>query len=105
MTLDGAVVAWTDGKELSAKLCLNTLSPHYQAFSSSAFRLLFKNDVIDPVEEENESDHTFIADCEIDRSQPNELLVYLMRKYGTKELMNMNMGYSSVDVVMRKDDD
>ena len=95
--LDGAVAARTDGKELSATLCLNPLSPRYLGFKASPFMKAFASAVCDPVEDER-AGLAFIVDGAIDRNNENSVLEFLQRKYSTKPLMNMDTGYSSVSV-------
>lgn len=99
--LDGAGAAYSDGKELSATLCLNPLSPRYVEFRASPFVKAFGTAVRDPVTDEKEG-RAFIVDRDIDRNNQNSILEFLQQKYSTKPLMNMDMGYSSVSVQASK---
>jgi hypothetical protein len=101
--LDGAVAAYSDGKELSGTLCLNPLSPRYMAFKASPLVKVFGNAVRDPMTDEKEG-RAFIIDRDIDRNNQNSVLEFLQHKYSTKPLMNMDMGYSSVSVQVSKQD-
>lgn len=99
--LDGAVAAYSDGKELSATLCLNPLSLRYMEFKASPFVKAFGTAICDPVTDEKEG-RAFIVDRDIDRNNQNSILEFLQQKYSTKPLMNMDMGYSSVSVQVPK---
>ena len=99
--LDGVVTAYSDGKELSATLCLNPLSPRYVGFKTSPFVKAFGTAVRDPLSDEKEG-RAFIVDRVIDRNNQNSILEFLQQKYSTKPLMNMDMGYSSVSVQVSK---
>jgi hypothetical protein len=101
--LDGAVAAYSDGKELSATLCLNPLSPRYVEFKASPFVKAFGTAVRDPVTDEKEG-RAFIVDRDIDRKNQNSVLEFLQQKYSTKPLMSMDMGYSSISVQVSKQD-
>ena len=90
--LDGAIVAHTDGRKISAKLCLNTLSPRYAALRTSGVIRPFGTAVEDPCE--LEADRTaFILDCDLDRRDEAALLRYLQAKYKTGPLMKIDLGY------------
>jgi hypothetical protein len=47
--IDGAVAAYTDGNSISAKLCLNSLSPRYEALRNSPVVRPFGKAVEDPL--------------------------------------------------------
>jgi hypothetical protein len=93
--LDGAVAAYADGKEFSATLCLNPLSPRYVGFKASPFVKAFGSAVHDPVENERDK-LAFIVDRDIDRKHEDRFLAFLQQKYSTRPLMNMDMGYSFI---------
>jgi hypothetical protein len=90
--IDGAVVAHTDGQTFyTAKLCLNALSPRYEALRSSPILHPFGTAVEDP--SDLEADGTaFVLDCALDRKNESALLSYLQKKYGTASLMTIDIG-------------
>lgn len=91
--IDGAVAAYTDGKTISTKLCLNSLSPRYQTLRDSPVVRQFGDAVDDPLQ--CEADGAFIADTDLDRKQEGPLLAYLQAKYKTGPLMKFDLGYTS----------
>lgn len=95
--LDGAVAAYVSGTSITAKLCLNPLSPNYAALKSSAVVGAFKNAVEDPVAREDKKE-SFILDADIDRNDEFALLAYLQEKYATAPLMKFDMGYLSAAI-------
>ncbi|MBS0588533.1 MAG: hypothetical protein JSS37_11420 [Proteobacteria bacterium] len=95
--IDGAIVAYTDGKRLSAKLCLNSLSPRYEALKRSAVVKPFGTAVEDPSAQEADGT-AFILDGDLDRKNEAALLAYLQNKYKTAPLMNIDLActYASI---------
>lgn len=100
--VDGAVAAHTDGKAISAKLCLNALSPRYEALKRSAVLGAFGAAVEDPLELEAEGT-AYILDCDLNRKDEGSLLSYLQAKYKTAPLMRFDLGYTSASVLIARD--
>jgi len=100
--IDGAVVAHTDGRSITARLCLNSLSPRYEALRSSAVVKPFGTAVEDPPALEAEGT-AFIADGAVDRKNESRLLVYLQNKYGTAPLMKFDLGYIKSCILVPKE--
>jgi hypothetical protein len=100
--IDGAVVAHTDGKSISARLCLNSLSPRFQALRKSAVLRLFGNAVEDPDALEAEGT-AYILDAALDRKDEGQLLAYLQQKYATGPLMTFDLGYTSASILVPKE--
>jgi hypothetical protein len=96
--IDAAVVAQTDGRDLTFFLYLNSLSDRYPVLVESRVRAAFKG-VIDPIEDEREA-NAFIVDGDVDRARQNDVLDYVRQKYGTDYLMEIDMGMSSVSTVV-----
>lgn len=86
-SLDGAIIATTRG----AELLLNPLSGRCAALAQSEVAQMFQPHVVDPLELERLG-HAYVADCEIDRNNENEVLGYVSGKYGRPMLMAMNLG-------------
>ena len=101
--IDGAVVAHTDGKSITARLCLNSLSPRFQALRTSPVLGPFGTAVEDPEALELEGT-AFVLDAVLDRTQEGPLLSYLQQKYGTGPLMKFDMGYTSASILAPKDE-
>lgn len=99
--LDGAIVAHTDGRKISAKLCLNALSPRYEALKTSAVVRPFGTAVEDPNKLESEGT-AFILDRNLDRKDEAKLLSYLQAKYKTGPLMQFDLGYLHASVLTSK---
>jgi hypothetical protein len=102
-TIDGAIVAHVVGESLSAKLCVNPLSPRASNVRSSAFLRRFGKAVEDPDAREHEGE-AFIVTGDLDRKNENALLAELQRKYSTKPLMTFDLGYHSAAVAIRADE-
>jgi hypothetical protein len=101
--IDGAVAAYTDGKSITAKLCLNALSPRYQALRQSEVVHRFGTEVEDPMELEA-SGAAFILDCDLNRKEEGPLLAHLQAKYKTAPLMSFDLGYTHVSLLVPKDE-
>jgi hypothetical protein len=101
--IDGAVAAHTDGTSISAKLCLNPLSPRYAQLKASEVLKPFNGAVEDPIEME-ESESAFILDAAIDRKNETELLKFLQNKYQTGPLMKFDLGYTSASILVPRDE-
>ena len=97
--LDGAVAAYTDGKSISAKLCLNNLSPRYQVLRGSSVVQAFGTAVEDPCELEADGS-AFILDDDLDRKDEGPLLAFLQDKYKTRPLMKFDLGYTSAALLI-----
>lgn len=97
--IDGAVAAYTDGKSITARLCLNALSPRYAALKQSTVLRPFGTAVEDPVELEA-SGTAFILDSDLSRKDEGPLLVYLQAKYKTAPLMKFDLGYTNASILI-----
>lgn len=102
LVIDGAVAAYTDGTSISAKLCLNPLSPRYSNLKASEVLAPFNGAVEDPIEMEK-SESAFILDAAIDRKNEAELLKFLQDKYQTGPLMKFDLGYTSASILVPRD--
>ena len=101
--IDGAVVAHTDGRSISAKLCLNSLSPRFQVLRNSPVLTPFGTAVEDPESLEAEGT-AFVLDAALDRKHEGPLLEYLQQKYGTEPLMKFDLGYTSAAILVPKNE-
>lgn len=99
--IDGAVVAHTDGRSISAKLCMNSLSPRFQSLRTSPVLQPFRAAVEDPELLEAEGT-AFVLDAAIDRRQEVQLLDYLQQKYRTGPLMKFDLGYTTASILVPK---
>jgi hypothetical protein len=97
--IDGAIVAHTDGNSISARLCLNSLSPRFEALRRSTVLAPFGTAVEDPMALEAEGT-AFILDCALDRKNEAPLLAYLQEKYSTAPLMKFDLGYTNASVLL-----
>jgi hypothetical protein len=95
--VDGAVVAHTDGKAISARLCLNSLSPRFEALRLSVILKPFGTAVEDPAALEANGT-AFVLDSALDRRQEGPLLAYLQKKYSTGPLMKFDLGYTNAAI-------
>jgi hypothetical protein len=101
--VDGAVVVHTDGKSISAKLCLNSLSPRFSALRSSPVLHPFGTAIEDPTELEA-AGTAFVLDAALDRREEGPLLEYLQTKYTTGPLMKFDLGHISASILVPKGD-
>jgi len=85
--LDGAIVGTLDKGEL----CINSYSPRADAFKNSSLAGIFGTAVRDPRQREAEG-RGYIADCDVDRRDEQEILRYVQTKYGRPALMTMDFG-------------
>jgi hypothetical protein len=99
-TVDGALVAHVVGETLSAKLCLNPLSPMASKLRTSALLDRFGTAVEDPETREREGE-AFIVSGDLDRTNEGAVLAEIQRKYRTQPLMNFDLGYHSAAVAAR----
>jgi hypothetical protein len=97
--MDGAVAAHTDGTSISARLCLNPLSPRYEQLKCSEVLKPFQEAIEDPIEME-QSGSAFIIDAAIDRNNEAQLLLFLQEKYKTGSLMKFDLGYTHASIVL-----
>lgn len=101
--VDGAIVAYTHGNSISAKLCLNPLSLRFSELRKSPIIEPFGTAIEDPIE--LESDGTaFILDTDLNRKNEGPLLAYLQEKYSTRPLMKIDLGYTGASILVQKDD-
>lgn len=85
--LDGAILTFKD----KAQLCINSLSPRVEQFRKSELVVSMSNGICDPRQLEESNDDVMIADCDIDRRRPDEVVSYLKEKYGLDHLRNITM--------------
>lgn len=97
--IDGAIVAHVSGSSISAKLCLNPLSPQFSALKNSSVVMPFGTAVEDPLAQGQEKE-VFVVDSDIDRNDESALLTFLQAKYGTLPLMKFDLGYLSASVLV-----
>lgn len=102
-TVDGAIVAHVVGEALSAKLCVNPLSPRASKLRTAAFLSRFGGAVEDPKSREREGE-AFIVSGDLDRTNEGLLLAEIQRKYKTQPLMTFDLGYHSAAVAVRSDE-
>lgn len=98
--LDGAVLAAGD----QVLLCINHFSQRADLLRTSPLAVAFRPFVCDPVRLEEEGE-VFIADCDIDRRRPEEVIQYVRRKYGCEKLMNMDMGLLEASMLVTFNDE
>ncbi|WKN20579.1 hypothetical protein [Azotobacter vinelandii] len=101
--IDGAIVAYTNEQSITAKLCLNSLSPRYDALRRSAVLGPFGTAVEDPLALEARGT-AFILDCALDRKNEAALLAYLQQKYKTAPLMKFDLGYTHTSILVPKNE-
>ncbi len=76
-TLDGTVVSVRRNlSSVDIQLCINTYSPNKESFRKSKLVEVFKDGVLDPEVLES-AGKAYIADCDIDRKNTQEVLNYL----------------------------
>jgi hypothetical protein len=85
--LDGAIVGTMERGEL----CINSYSPRAASLKISSLAQAFGTAVTDPRKREAEN-RAYIADCDIDRRNEQQLLEYLQTKYQRPALMTMDLG-------------
>jgi hypothetical protein len=100
--IDGAVAAYTDGPTISAKVCLNPLSPRFEALRRSPVLKPFGTAIEDPLKLEAEGG-AFVLDAELDRRVEGPLLDYLQKKYSTGPLMAIDLGYTRASVSIARE--
>jgi len=93
--LDGAVAAYLSGGKLSARLCLNPLSPRFPRLLRTRFRRLFGTAVENPLKEER-ARRAYIVSSTTDRNNETQLLQELSAKYGTGPLMKFDLGFNTI---------
>jgi hypothetical protein len=97
--LDGAVVAYLRGDHVTVKLCLNPYSAGWQKLRDSPFAANFKLGLIDPLAEES-AGTAYIADTDLDRSDPHAIVRFLQQKYALEQPHNMDMNLASALVAV-----
>ena len=85
--LVGSVVSTLD----HAELCINSYSPRAASLRTSSLAQFFGTAVTDPAKREAEG-RAYVADCEIDRRNKEEVLRYVEKKYQRPALMTMDLG-------------
>lgn len=98
--IDGAIVAHASEACTTLKLCLNPLSPRYEALRDSTVVEPFSTAVEDPIALERRGE-VFIVDSNIDRNDENGLHTFLQLKYNTLPLMKVDMGFTSASVLLK----
>ncbi len=100
--IDGAIVAYVDSEtSVSARLCLNSLSPRYKLLRNSSVILPFGTAIEDPVVIEQEK-QAFILDGDIDRNDERALLAFIQKKYNTSPLMKIDLGCHTASVLVNE---
>jgi len=79
---------------VTIKLCLNPYSQNCEALRDSPFARKLTIGLVDPVAQEA-AGKALIADTDIDRRNPEEVLNYLRAKYRIPKLLNMDMNMAS----------
>jgi hypothetical protein len=102
-TLDGAIVAFVSGNSITAKLCLNPLSPNFQALRQSSVVRPFGTAVEDPIELESEGS-ALILETDLDRSDESQLLAHLQAKYKLGPLQKIDLGFTSVAISLHENE-
>lgn len=95
--LDGAVAAYIHEGKLSARLCLNPLSPRFPQLLRTKFRRLFGTAVENPLQAER-SRRAYVLTSSTDRGQETQLLHELQQKYRTGPLMKFDIGFTTVAI-------
>jgi hypothetical protein len=88
--IDGAIVS----TESDARLLLNPLSPRYAQLKVSSLPRHLGDAVVDPLELESRG-KAFIVDSNVDRTDKETVLIYLRKKYGLDDMMDLTMNYLS----------
>lgn len=101
--IDGAVAAYVTESTVTAKFCLNTLSPRYTALQESPVLAPFGTAVEDPFVREANG-NAFILDSELNRKNEGPLLRFLQKKYNTGPLMKIDLGYIGATLLIRDDE-
>lgn len=101
--LDGAVVAKVSGTTITAKLCINPLSPNAGLLRNSPVAEMFGTAIEDPGILESE-EIAFILDGNVNRKNEQECLAFLQTKYKTNPLMKLDLGCISASILIAKDD-
>jgi hypothetical protein len=96
-SLDGAVAAHLSNGKLSARLCLNPLSPRFARLRRTKFTKLFGSAIEDPLEAEKRR-VAYIVTSSTSREDEGALLRELELKYKTKPLMRMDVGFNSFSI-------
>lgn len=85
--LDGAILTYLD----TAQMCINTLSPRVEQFRRCEFVQAMSRALCDPDRLHGLQKDIMIADCPVDRTEPQRVLEYLRRKYDVDHLQVMPM--------------
>jgi len=85
--LDGAILTFPGG----AQLCINTLSNRVEEFRETELVIRMSNGLCDPTSLDEKYDAVMIADCDIDRKNSSEILLYLQKKYRLNHLQPIPM--------------
>ncbi len=87
--LDAVIL--TLGEE--GQLCINSLSPRVDKFRESELVHSMCNGLCDPKKLEASYREVMLADCDIDRKKPDEVIRCLQDKYGVSHLVAIPMGH------------
>ena len=96
--LDGAILSHYD----QIQLCINTLSPRAKDFRMSQLTVSMAKGLCDPDVLEARYDDLYIADCEIDRKNENDVLKYLQIKYSLDHLQTIPMNQHTGSIAISK---
>jgi len=97
-TLDGGIVSTPD----RAELCINDYSSQAACLRTSSLAQVFGTAVTDPPKQEAEG-RAYIADCDVDRRDEQQVLRYLQTKYQRPALMTMDLGTVIAQVAVKPD--
>ncbi len=93
--LTAAIVSF----ENRCQLCINDLHPDAEAFRKSAFRNLFGEGYIDPVEFESRGD-AYIVDGSVDRRDEMAVTRFIIDKYRCGMVQSLDLALHSVEIVV-----
>lgn len=94
--LDGVILSHHD----KIQLCINTLSPWEKEFHNAHLTVSMADGLCDPKKLEALYEDIFIADCDIDRIDQNEVLKYLQNKYGLDHLQTIPMSQNTASIAL-----
>lgn len=97
--LDGAMLTYLN----TAQLCINTLSPRAEQFRKCELVESMSKGLCDPDKLHGLENDVMIADCPIDRKDPQKVLAYLQEKYGLDHLQAIPMQKHTGKILLNRD--
>ena len=94
--LDGAVLSTAN----CCQLCINSLSSRAGQFRQSGFVAAFAAGLCDPEGLEGRGE-AYIADCDIDRRNRQQVMNYVRKKYGRERLLDLTLTKHSAIMSIR----